>query len=254
MSFRSRWVLALAVAGILMPPAAFAGDSAAAATSDAPCGAPASELENPFPLAHVHAAIRERRRLTAVALGSSSTAGTAASGPTAAWPARLETHLTKGLKGVAVTVANAGLPRQTAAQMVERIAKDVLSRAPDLVVWEVGTAEAMRGTDPEAFEQVLLQGLDQLAKGGSDVLLMNMQFSPPTSKVINFYPYLEIMESAAAMRSLWVFDRYAIMQHWVEGGRFSFEDKPLAQQRQLADQVYDCLGQILAEVIFRSAK
>lgn len=201
----------------------------------------------PFP--HARAAMDKDHRLKIVALGSSSTLGLGASNSQAAWPARLQAVLTARLPGTDVRVVNRGLARQTAVQMLDRIDSDVLSEKPSLVIWETGTAEAVRGAAIDEFTDALLTGVDRLSAAGVDVILMDTQYSRSTAEIINFEPYVAAIDQVAAMRDIDRFPRYAIMRYWVDNDRFQFADMSGGVAKKTADQVYDCLGHLLATEI-----
>jgi len=201
-----------------------------------------------------HAAKRAiaERRMKIVALGSSSTLGMGASGPQATYPARLEAILAARFPNYEVQVVNKGVSRQSAQQMVERIDADVLAEKPTLVIWETGTAEAVRGGDVDELMTALLAGIDRMQAAGVDVMLMDTQYSRMTAQLINFQPYVAAIEQVSNMRDLVIFRRYAAMRYWVDAERFAFADKNPAEARRIADGVYDCLGQLLAISIVRA--
>lgn len=192
------------------------------------------------------------KTLKIVALGSSSTLGTGGSGASTAWPARLEIELERRLAGVDVTVVNKGMVRQSVPQMLARIQRDVIAQQPDLVVWEAGTSEAVRGVDVEVLTEGLLTGIDKLTQAGIEVILMDMQYARNTARLINFQPYVEAVDRAAAMRDVYVFPRYELMREWVESEQVSFEDKTREQAVRIADDVYACIAKNLAAVISHS--
>jgi acyl-CoA thioesterase-1 len=218
------------------------------------CEVPQDMLTDSSPLTHAAKRMRLEKRLKIVALGSSSTLGVGASGPTAAYPARLEEALAKMLPDVAVQSVNKGVARQTAVQMVERLDADVLPEKPAIVIWETGTAEAVRGGDLDTFSNALLAGIDKLQAAGIDVVLMDTQYSRTTAQLINFQPYVAAVEQVAGMRDLILFPRYYVMHYWVDAQRFNFADRSSAEMRKVADTVYDCIGQLLARNIAQALK
>ena len=44
-------------------------------------------------------------------------------------------------------------PRQTACDMAKGMHKFLADEKPALVIWQTGTVDAMRGVDPENFQQ-----------------------------------------------------------------------------------------------------
>lgn len=218
------------------------------------CQIPDEILTDSSPLPNAAKQLRSERRLKIVALGSSSTLGMGASGPESAYPARLESALKAQLPTATIQVVNKGVSRQSARQMLDRLVSDVIAERPGLVVWETGTAEAVRGAEVDDFVSALLTGVDKMGEAGIDVLMMDTQYSRSTARIINFQPYVDAIGQVAGMRDLVLFPRYLVMRTWVDEDRFSFADKSPAETRKIADQIYDCLGRLLARSIAKTLK
>ncbi len=240
-------VAASLAVGIITTPAVRAADPPV--RLPAKCEVPADIIPETFALPHAARSYKQEHRLKIVALGSSSTLGLGASDAQAAWPARLEAALAARFPGVEVRVVNHGVARQSAEQMLNRLDTDVLAEKPALVIWESGTAEAVRGGDVDEFIDALLKGVDRMTAAGMDVMLMDTQYSRTTAQLINFQPYLAAVEQVAGMRGLPRFPRYGIMRYWVDNERFVFAGKSGSEARKMADEVYDCLGRLLAAAI-----
>ncbi len=214
----------------------------------ASCRAPAATIGDPVPLVRAAAEFRRARRLKIVAIGSSSTAGGAASDASRTWPAQLESALKRRLANAEISVVNMGAVRQTSAMMVQRFARVVAER-PDIVVWEVGTAEAVRHLDVEDFLRVVVNGIEQLAAGGIEVVLVDPQYTRDTARLITFEPYLAAIARAAQMRDAAYFHRFQVMRHWVDNDQFQFDGARPAEFSRIADAAYECVGRLLAHFI-----
>ncbi len=232
------------VGALLLPEAAGAGQAIGAN-----CAVPPSLLEDRSPLPHASHAVARDRALKIVVLGSSSSAGAGATGPDAAWPVRLQAHLTNRLRDIKVQVINRSRTGEGTQQMVDRLAADVIPEKPSIVIWQTGTAEAVRASEIDRFISTLVAGVDKLEFLGSDVVLMDQQYSRATVRMINFQPYVDALHQVAGMRDLVLVPRYAIMRYWSENGQFHFSDLTRARAAQVADEVYDCIGQIVAYII-----
>jgi len=226
----------------------------AQAPADMPtgCRVPSSAFVDESKLVYAGKRVTETRRLTVVALGSSSTLGQGASGPQAAWPARLEVDLNRRMPGVAVTVHNRGKARDDAEQMLKRLEPDVLALKPDVVIWETGTAEAMRHRDVEQFAVHLQDGIGRIEAGGADVVLVTPQYSRETARLISYQPYIEAMNSIGTRREVLLFPRFEVMRHWVESGQMQLDNLTPAQAAGLADRVYDCIARQIGRVMVRA--
>jgi hypothetical protein len=166
-----------------------------------------------------------------------------------AYPHWLEAALRRRHPGVAITVVNKGVARQTTEQMVHRFATDVYPNNPTLVVWETGTVDAVHGVNLDTFTSALETGIAALRQHNLDVMVMDMQYNPSTASVINFDPYIETMHRVADLDDIYMFRRFDIMKYWSDNGVFDFIDVPKAKRTILATDVYRCLGERLAEAI-----
>jgi len=161
------------------------------------------------------AAISRNRPITVVALGSSSTEGAGASAPDRTYPARLDALLHMSWPGAAVTIRNKGVGGQTVDAVMARLDADVLAEKPTLVIWQVGTNEALRGMDPAYFEARLDEGLRRIAAIGSDVILMDYQIAPRMPAQEKRAEYRAIIAKEAAAHGVSLFSRADLMRAWL---------------------------------------
>lgn len=190
-------------------------------------------------------------RLNIAVVGTGSTLITGQDGPKGAYPARLEASLSKRLPGIAVKVVSVAKSRETAGDMIKMFDDMVGEGKPDLVIWQTGTVDAIRGVQPDEFQSVLEQGIDQLHAKDADVILMNMQFSPRTESMIAVNPYADTMRAVAQQRGALLFDRLGIMRHWSENGQFDLY--AASKDNALAKRVHECIGRALASLVVSAA-
>jgi lysophospholipase L1-like esterase len=186
-----------------------------------------------------------------VALGGSSTLGSAAGGADLSWPSRLAAVLAGRFPSARVNVVNLATPRQTARDAAGRLPRDVVPLRPTLVIWETGTVEAVRGTDVDEFRDTVQGGIELLHLAGIEVVLMNAQFSRDTDAIIHFAPYLTALREVADANDVPVFHRYGLMRYWAESGVLDFRTKDSEERRRLARRLYKCLGQSVADLLTR---
>jgi hypothetical protein len=219
------------------------------AASRADCPVPPELREVSATLPHLARRLRAKQAVTIVAIGGASTYGGASGNPDLAYPHRLQLALAARYSGVAITVINKGVPRQSANQMVERFAADVLREKPALVVWEVGITDAVRGVSIDDFAAALQAGIDQLKKAAIDIVLVDMQFSRKATALIDFERYLDTIHRVGELNAAYVFPRFALMRYWSEQHVFDFEQVAAGERSRLAAQVYECIGGALADAI-----
>ena len=184
-----------------------------------------------------------------VGTGSSILAGP--DGPRSAYPARLEAVLKAKLPSVAVKVVSLVRTRMTTEDLAKGMEKLVNDEKPDLVIWQTGTLDAIRRVDPDEFRAALEEGVETLHKGGADVILMNMQYSPRTDIMVPLGPYADNMRVVAQQHEIPLFDRLAVMRHWSDTGAFDLY--AAGKDNVLAQRVHDCIGRGIASMIIDAA-
>jgi lysophospholipase L1-like esterase len=202
-------------------------------------------------LKRVAAAVKDDRRLTIAVVGTGSSALAGPDGPPSAYPARLEAVLKRHLPAVAVKVVTLVRSRQTAEDLAKGMAKLLVDEKPDLVIWQTGTTDAIRRVEPDDFRAALDEGIEALQKGGADVILMNMQYSPRTDIMLALDPYADTMRVVAQQHEVPLFDRLSIMHHWSDTGAFDLH--ATGKDNVLAFRVHDCIGHGIAAMIMDAA-
>lgn len=225
---------------------AFVHGAAAAETAPS-CNVPESLLSADIDLKRVGDAIKEHHRLGITVVGSASSALSGPEGARFAYPAQLEKALRERLPGNEIKVTAHIQSRQPTADMAASMANIVKDDHPDLVVWQAGTVDALRGVEPDDFHNSLDQGLDAIAAGSADAILMNMQYSPRTETMLNVSAYADVMRWVAEQRNILLFDRLAIMHYWSDEGVFDLYAP--TNGYAMAHQVHECIGRALASQI-----
>jgi hypothetical protein len=226
--------------------------SAAAVAKDAnECMSAVGTLAPDFGLPRVAEAIA-RKKLDIVVIGSASSELNGPGGTNIAYPTRLEAALTALLPGVTVKVTTFARPRELASDMQNKFERLLADSKPALMVWQTGTADALRGVDPEEFRVALDDGVDIVQAGKADLVFMNMQYSPRTEAMLAVGAYADAMRIIALQREVVLFDRFSIMKRWNETGVFDLYGA--TRTTNVAERVHDCLGRLLANVVVAGAK
>jgi acyl-CoA thioesterase I len=241
-AFAAALLVAFAAAGVVM--LAPGGHKASAGSGR--CGAPEDMVTLDHPLPHVAARIAAGGPLTIVALGSSSTFGTGASGPQHSYPSRLRVFLAEHYPGLTVRVVNRGIGGEEAPAMARRIDRDVLAEKPDLVIWQVGTNGVLKDRDPAAIGVAVSNGVERIREAGADVLIMNPQYAPAMLQHPRYRDTLHVLDAAAYEEDVPVFPRFALMRHWADEGQMSLKQMLARDRLHMTDVSYDCLAQQVA--------
>jgi hypothetical protein len=225
--------------------------SGVARAEDAPqtCDVPAYLLTSESPLPKVAEAVKNGQPVTILVVGSRSSS--IPSAEASAYPARLQAALKERLPRVPINLSVELQSAKTSEETAATLVKLVEAKKPTLVVWQTGTVDAMRSVDPDDFRGAVDEGVGALQKAGSDVVLMNLQYSPRTETMISAPPYLDNMRVVAQQHEVPLFDRFAIMRHWNDAGDFDLFST--AHGIDLAKRVHDCLGRALSKFVVESA-
>jgi lysophospholipase L1-like esterase len=196
-------------------------------------------------------AVQKQHKLTIAVVGTGSSILAGPDGPRSAYPARLEAVLKQKLPGIDVKVVSLVRTRMTTEDLAKGMEKMLADEKPDLVIWQTGTLDAIRRVDPDEFRAALDEGVETLHKGGADVILMNMQYSPRTDIMVALGPYADNMRVVAQQHEIPLFDRLAIMRHWSDTGAFDLY--AAGKDNVLAQRVHDCIGRGIAAMIIDAA-
>ena len=244
MKSNSAAVLSLTLlAGLLAAAPARADDAAPA------CDVPAYLLTTESALPKVADALKTGHPLDILVVGSRSSTINTSDG--SAYPGRLQAVLRERLPSVAVNVSVELQVKKTAEEVAAGLVKLVEGKRPTLVIWQTGTYDAMRSIDPDDFRGAVDEGVAALQNAGTDVILMNLQYSPRTETMISAPPYLDNMRVVAQQHDIPLFDRFAIMRHWNDAGDFDLFSA--SHGLELAKRVHDCLGRALSKFVIDAA-
>lgn len=233
------------LAGLLAIAPAHAGDPAHN------CDVPAYLLTSESALPKVAAAVKPGGKLDILVVGSRSSV-IGVSDSTIAYPGRLQAILREKLPDLEINVTLEMQAKKTAEDVAPTLGKLAEDRKPNLVVWQTGTYDAMRSVDPEDFRAALDDGVAAMQKAGSDVVLMNLQYSPRTDTMISASAYIDNMRVVAQQHDVPLFDRFAIMRQWNETGDFDlFSPSP---GMELAKRVHNCLARALSTFVIDAAR
>src|ERR671912_206881 len=178
------------------------------------CRVPGSRLYTLASLRGVKAALKEHRVIRVLAIGSSSTAGIGASSPHAAYPARLEGELEKMFSGdVEFEVVNRGVSGEIASGAAERMRNTVAEVDPDLVIWQVGTNDALARVDVESFTEDLGDTVRWLKSHNIDVVLVDPQYTASLARHDYYGRIVKAIEDVARKDRVPLVRRFEAMRH-----------------------------------------
>jgi lysophospholipase L1-like esterase len=224
---------------------------AAAATSPAATPVPApysrdcqggtTEIVTESPLPHVAAALQKRRTVRILAIGNS--AGRRHGGYTK----QIERILKQVVKGADIVIVNRGVSGELSANASLRLKNEVALTSPDLVIWQVGTDDALAFVPIDEVRETVETTIRWLKEHNVDVVLAGLQYVDRVSQDDNYYRMREMLRDVAAKEHVIIVRRYEAMQFIAAaqeaGGGFG------PDEFERTEAGYNCLAQYLASAI-----
>ncbi|MGD9542894.1 MAG: SGNH/GDSL hydrolase family protein [Methylocystis sp.] len=193
------------------------------------------------------ARLRAKMPIHVLAIGSSSTQGVGASSPAASYPARLELALEQRFPGAIVEVINAGKAGETADRTLERLNVELDRVEPDLVLWQVGTNDALNisVTEPK-FEAVVERGILSIERHKSDLLILDPQFTKRIKDPARYERFVQTLERVAEKEQICLFSRYHLMKTLDASSDAGVEPLLAPDGLHMNDAGYACIAERLA--------
>jgi lysophospholipase L1-like esterase len=199
------------------------------------------------PLRRVRRALRAGRPVKVLAVGSSSTEGVGASSPSATYVARLERTLEGTFKGLDFQVIGRGRSGEEAQGAADRMKREVEETRPDLVVWQVGTNDALRRVGLDRFRHCLETTLAWLKSQRIDVVLVDPQYGDALTRDAYYEKVVAAIADVAREARVLLVDRFEAMRelHRQRGDRFYLT----ADDLHMNDTGHRCMAEQLARSI-----
>ena len=210
------------------------------------CRVPGAQLYTAAKLGAVRAALAEKRPIKLLAIG-----GSAAPGASASYPAKLEAALERALPKVDVVIDHRGLPGEIASGAAERLRTMVVEAEPDLVVWQVGTHDAIARVEAEAFESALAEAVTWIRSHGIDVVLVDPIYTASMAADAGYNRIVEAVRTVATQQQVPLVRRYEAL-HYLSSRIDRGEGHFLGRQFRLNDLGLRCMAEHVALTIVTS--
>jgi len=214
------------------------------------CRAPISDIATPAPLPHVAVALKSERTVRVMAIGSSSTVGVGASSPAKTYPAQLEAILEKTFKNLDVVVINRGLSGELAAATAERLKSDIPLDQPDLVLWQVGTNDALAKVPADEFKATVQSTVRWLKERRIDTVLVGLQYSPRVIQDAHHTAIRQALREVASAENVLLVHRFTAMQFIADTKEGELLSRDGLHQNDLG---YRCMAEHIARAVVVSA-
>lgn len=215
---------------------------AATETPDSDCPTSRGLLSQRMRLQGFARLVHGKAPMRVLAIGSSSTEGVGASMPARTYPARFEAELRGRLRLKDVRVVNAGIGGETAEASVDRLEAQLAKTKFDLVVWQVGTNDAVRGDDEGRFRALLERGLRAARAARAELVFLDQQFYPTIRDPLKYERFVQLIHTVAQEYGAPVLSRYKLMKTWGERSPRELPTMLASDGFHMSDRGYHCLA------------
>ena len=211
------------------------------------CAVPGSSLAERVHLPRLAGRLRKNKKPVVLAVGSSSTWGAGASDRGHTYPAQLETILEKAWADKDVDVINRGVSGEVAATTADRLLNLAAEIRPDLVLWQLGTNDAVLRVRIEDFEKTVRTTIDKLRQGGIDVVLVGLQYTPKWARDKHYFDIRSTLYKVAKEEKVLYVRRYAAMEFIANTHK---NLQIMARDKfHLNDLGYQCMAEHVAQAV-----
>jgi lysophospholipase L1-like esterase len=211
---------------------------------------PSADIATPAPLPRLTEKLVQKQEIRILAIGSSSTRGIGATNARKTYPAQLKTILDKALNGSEAKIINRGVSGELAQVTAERLRTEVALEKPDVVLWQVGTNDALSRVSPADFENTVRTTVQWLQENKVDIVLVGLQYTPKFARDESYFAIREALRKVAASRDVLYVSRFDAMQFLAKAR--GAQNLVSADDLHLNDLGYQCMAEHVARGVIAS--
>ncbi len=244
------------VLSALIAGAAFAQDAGTPPQPNGPASMPApfsqdcqvgnEAIVEQSPLPNVAAALQNRKQIKILAIGASPMVSRRTPGPGGNGD-QIRDILRQAIKGLDVVMINRGVSGELSAQAAPRIKVEVALHDPDLVLWQVGTNDALAYVPLDDLETTITDTIHWLREHKVDVVLAGLQYVDRMAQDDHYKAVRELLRKTAAKENVMIVRRYEAQRLLAQAENSGGGLMPDEFQRNEAG--YACLSQYMARAI-----
>jgi acyl-CoA thioesterase-1 len=213
------------------------------------CQTPGVRISGEIDLPRVTNALKQRRKIKILTIGASSKGGKA--GNDSSYQAIIEALLEKTIPGVDVQMIDRGFSGELARDAAERIKTEVALVKPDLVLWQLGTHDALMHMPVDDFKATVSSALDWLRDHDVDVVMVGLHYLRHLVPDKHYQGIrVALRQIAEEKKVLWI-GRYEAMQVIEQARRAGSGPSP--NEFTLTDNGYACLSEYVVRALTTGA-
>jgi acyl-CoA thioesterase-1 len=209
------------------------------------CEAPGANVVAASPLPNVAVALKERKKINILAIGATSAS---LRGPVSGgYYAIVEHFLEATFKGLDVEVVHRGVSGELAGDAADRLKNEVALTNTDLVLWQLGTADALAQVPAEEFYAAVTQTVIWLKEHKIDVILVGLRYAHSMVKDAHYQAIRLAIQQIAKEQNVLKIGRYEA-EETLEKVRREQGGMPMTEA-ETTEADYVCMAEYLARAI-----
>ncbi len=188
-------------------------------------------------------ALRDKKRINILAIGASAFSERDAM--KRGYFGKIEQFIESTVKGLDVVIINRGVSGELARDAAERIKMEIAIGDIDLVLWQVGTADALAQMPIADFRTALVDTIGWLKAHSIDVMLIGLRYIRSTAQDEHYQALRRAIDTVAKDESVPRIGRYEAFETLAKMSQPQGE----LTDSELNDAASNCLAEHLGRVI-----
>ena len=210
------------------------------------CQAQGTTTASESPLPNVAAALARSKKIKILAIGASASSGPggAAKG---GYHVLIRSMLQQMMKGLEVQIVSRGVSGELAENAAARLKIEVGLNTPDLVLWQVGTNDALSFVPVERVEETVRGTVRWLKDHKTDVVVVGLQYVSEMARDAHYQAIRVALRRIAQEENVIIVRRYEAMEILDKARRA--ESSGSVDEFDQTEAAYSCMAQYVARAI-----
>lgn len=213
------------------------------------CQTPGITVGGDMPLPAIERAIKDRKALRILAIGAS--ASHAAHASRRGYQGLIEGILEKAIPGVDVEIINRGVSGELARDAAERMKVEVALVRADLVLWQLGTNDALARIPFQEFKTSVGEALRWLREHNIDVVLVGQRYARGMTSDQHYQGIRDVLRIVAEENRVLRIGRYEAAQVIEQSRRLESGGQP-PNEFLMTEAGYACLSEYIVRAVTTS--
>ena len=208
------------------------------------CNAPDSSVTSLAPLPHLAAVLQQTQTVRVLAIGNWAAAGL---GGRHRFTSELEEILERSVKGLDLVFTHRGVSGELVNTTAERLKQEIALLDPDLVLWQVGSNDALMRVSVAEFEASLSAAVEWVKAHDKDLVLVGLQYTKALSRNDHYRAIKDAVGRVAARHNVLLVRRYEAVQFMATASRE--QDRLAKDEFMMTELGYKCMSEHIARAL-----